>query len=135
MKSRTLLLVAGAVFITSFFLPAYSGSRGFECFDYCWSLLWKYPEESVPKWLYYAGFVITNVAFVLVFTLRLARSRFHITGFIVSALAFFHVLSWLFVNLRRTDIASLQVGYYLWLLAYILLLVVQISEGRKSNVV
>jgi hypothetical protein len=137
MKPRTLLLVAGAVFIASFFLPAYSGSRGVECFNYCWGLLWKYSEESDSflKWLYYAGFVVTNVAFVLVLALSVTRSRFHITGFIVSALAFFHVLSWLCVNMRRTDIASLQVGYYLWLLAYALLLTAQIGEGRKSKTV
>ncbi len=133
MKPRTLLWVAGAVFITSFFLPAYSGSNGFECFNYCLGILLKYPEDSFLKWLYYAGFVVTNIAFALVLALRLVRSRFRITGFIVTAVAFFHVLSWLLVHLRKEDIALIKAGYYLWLLAYGLLLVAQILEGRKPN--
>ncbi len=133
MKPRTLLFVAGAAFIISYFLPAYSGSKGLECFKFCWSLLWKYPGESPLKWLYYSGFVLTNIAFVIVFTLGLARSGFYKTRFIVTAVAFFHVLSWLLVNVRKEDITSIQAGYYLWLVAYVLLLASQISGSRKSK--
>lgn len=132
MKPRALLLVAGAVFAVSFFLPAYADSTGLECFNFCLGLIRKFPTESPLKWLYYSAFFPTNLAFITLFTLGFSRPSFHKTRFIVSAAAFFHVLSWLLVNVRREDIGMLKIGYFLWLASFTLLVAAQISAARKS---
>lgn len=132
MKPKTLLLIAGVVFGLSFFLPAYSDSSGFDCFKFCLGVTLEGPTQSAPKWLYYSAFVPANLAFVAIFALGFVRIGFHKTRFIVSTLAFFHVLSWLLVNLRKDDITLLKIGYFLWLFAYALLIIAQISAARKS---
>lgn len=130
-KPKTLFLIAGAVFALSFFLPAYGDSTGLECFNFCLGVTLQFPAESLPQWLYYSAFVPANLAFVVIFALGFVRIGFHKTRFIVSALAFFHVLSWLLVNLTKEDF-MLKSGYFLWLLAYTLLIIAQISPARKS---
>lgn len=131
-KSKPLFLIAGFIFAASFLPPAYNDSRGFNCFNFCLGVALEGPSQSPAKWLYYSAFVPANLAFIVIFALGFVRIGFHKTRFIVSALAFFHVLSWLLINLRRDDIRMLKVGYFLWLLAYGLLLAAQISSARES---
>ena len=131
MKTRTLPLIAGALFALSFFLPAYAGATGFGCFRFCLELIPKFPSESLLRWLYYSAFVLTNLAFVVILALDVARAASHKTRLVVSVIAFLHVLSWLSVTLSEGDFHSLQIGYFLWLLAYALLLASQLVAARK----
>jgi len=131
MKTRTLPLIAGALFALSFFLPAYADFTGLRCFALCLDVIRDFPSESPLGWLYYFGLILTNLAFVVILALDVARVAAHKTRLIVSVVAFLHVLSWLSVTLSEGDFRSLQIGYFLWLLAYALLLASQLVAARK----
>jgi len=118
-----LALCAMMLFISSHFLPAYGSDLGFQCFLQCWQILWEPAGKSdAGAWLYYSGFVLCNVLFPALFLdlLISAKARF-IQGF-VSLIIFLHVLSWLLLGLFERNISVLNVGYYLWLISYALLL-------------
>ncbi len=132
MKPKTLSLIAGVVFTLSFFLPAYVDSTGFECFNFCLKLIPRFPTESLPKWMYYSAFVLTNLTFVAVVALDFSRTGLKKARLIISAVAFFHVLSWLLTNIFRNEISMLKSGYFLWLLAYALLLAAQIRRTSSK---
>ncbi|HEY9249005.1 MAG TPA: hypothetical protein VIO38_07730 [Rariglobus sp.] len=135
MNPRSLSLAAGALFAVSYFLPAFAGSRGVQCLLFCWDLLRRAPGDELLGWLYYSAFVPTNllVAPIIVLTL-MSGDRFVRTRFFVATALFFHVLSWLLLNwLKETSVArmELQVGYFVWLLAYALLVLAQFLAVRK----
>lgn len=130
MKISRLSAAAAAVFVLSHVLPAYQDAPGFTCLRYCWDLLFKSPADAPFKWVYYVAFVPTNLVFVAALALGWFRDGLLRSRFIATSAAFFHVLSWLLMNVRREDIGSLTIGYYLWLLAYALLLASQIRENR-----
>lgn len=137
MKTRYLVWLSGGLFLLAHLLPAYLDLRGFKCFSHCLNILWR-PADDTPVlgWLYYSGFVLTNLAFVAVWITGLVSRSYLKTRFIVSALAFFQVASWLLLNLRKesdSDSFPIQAGYYVWLLAYALLLASQVLETRKPS--
>lgn len=135
MKPRALLLAAGALFAVSFFLPAYVNSNGFECLRWCgslWRELGEPTEDPFFQRVYYPGFVVTNVLFVAILAIGLTNRRVFTARFVTGAAAFFHVVSWFFLNLFKDSIEAIKPGYYLWLLAYALLLAALLVENKKS---
>lgn len=133
MKPLPFALAAGVTFLISFFLPAFAGENGFGCFLYCWNLIAQFPTDAPLKWLYYAAFVPTNLLFVAILVLTFSGRHLLKTRFFVSAALFFHVLSWLLVNLIKEEFAKnieIQCGYYVWLVSFALLAVSQIIAVR-----
>jgi hypothetical protein len=133
---RRLAAAAGLIFALSFALPAYGGSSGLACLNECWSVLTGFDYEQGGGWLYYSGFVIANGLFVALlaaffFVTCLRRVRLWIS--VVAAL---QVLSWLVLNLipeMRGQKFDLGVGYFVWLLSYLLLACVHVGIKVAPN--
>jgi len=137
MNSRTLTWIAGAVFAVSYFLPAYDSQRGYQCFVWCWGFLTGLVDDSQDPLflrLYYPAFVLTNVLFVTIVAATLASPRFFRTRLFLCMLAFFHVLSWLILNVNKESFSALMPGYYAWFAAYGLLLAALLVENKKPSV-
>ena len=87
-------------------------------------MLWK-PDEKffTGEWFYYSGFAISNIVFsVLVVALFVTRkSRKFRT--VVAVIFFLHVLSWVVLHVfdQAGGLAHIKIGYYVWLMAYGLL--------------
>jgi hypothetical protein len=57
-------LLAAVLFLISHFLPAYGGGSGFACFAYCWQVLLGQEAQILSgAWLYYSGFVLSDILF------------------------------------------------------------------------
>src|SRR5215475_3290431 len=97
---RNLGLAALALFITSFFLPAFEDMSGFASFAFCWdTLLGHEPSGNIRilsgGWFYYSGFVISNILFVgLVVALFVTRKIRRVRS-VFSVVCFLQALSWL----------------------------------------
>jgi hypothetical protein len=133
-------LAALVLFIISFFLPAFEGMSGFASFAFCWNtLLGHQPFGNVRipsgEWFYYSGFVISNILFVgLVAALFLTKKPGRL-GSVFSIVCFLQALSWLVLPAISGDpsqITAIKVGYYVWLIAYGLL-VTAYPWKRMSN--
>jgi len=141
MKTHRILgLVALAVFIISFFLPAFEGMSGFASFAFCWdTLLGHEPFGNIRilsgGWFYYSGFVMSNILFVgLVAGLFLRRKTGRLRS-VFSLLCFLQALSWLVLfalSGKPSQITAIKVGYYVWLIAYGLLVTAHLWT-RMSN--
>ncbi|HEY5078226.1 MAG TPA: hypothetical protein VII43_00200 [Opitutaceae bacterium] len=124
---RKLAVAAGALFTLSFFLPAFGELSGVACFGFCWNILTHYGQEhdlSLGGWLYYSGFVLANALFVALLVAILCPAAPTALRRWMSALATLQVISWFFVNLVARwngDRFNVEIGYFLWLLAYLLL--------------
>ena len=137
---RNLGLAALVLFIISFFLPAFEGMSGFASFAFCWnSLLGHEPFSNIRilsgGWFYYSGFVMSNILFVgLVAALFVTRKLRRVRS-VFSVVCFLQVLSWLVlfaISGKPSEIAAIKVGYYVWLIAYGLL-VTAYPWKRMSN--
>ena len=126
---RNIGLAALAVFITSFFLPAFEDMSGFSSLAFCWDTLSGHEPYGNIRilsggWFYYSGFVMSNVLFVaLVAALFLTRKTGRLRS-AISLLCFLQALSWLvlfIISGKPSQIAAIKVGYYVWLIAYGLL--------------
>ena len=121
---RYLGLVAIVVFVISHFLPAYSDGSGFVCFGVCCESLLGHDTEILSGgWFYYSGFVISNILFIgLVVALFVMKKSRRLRS-VVSVVFFLHVLSWLVLHIfqQPPQITEIKIGYYMWLIAYGLL--------------
>jgi hypothetical protein len=140
MKLRSKVAIAAALlFGLSFALPADGTMSGIACLGVCWGVLANLGENhDVPLggWCYYSAFVLANVLFVVLFWALLfwsAQLRLRLWIAIVSTL---QVLSWLVVNLfalRNGDRFDLGIGYFIWLLSFVLLLAVHLVRPGTPN--
>src|SRR5690349_9819271 len=102
--SKKLGLIAIVIFLISFFLPAYSGGSGFDCFRECWNLLLgdgfggKYRILS-GGWFYYSGFAISNILFIGLVVALFVTNKSRRPGLVVSVVCFLQVLSWFAFNI------------------------------------
>lgn len=120
MKARTLLGISITfIFVLSHLLPAYASSSGFECFRACCDALVNFKSDELIGWLYYGGFAVSNVLFVTLVPFVFFQKQFPKTIKILISVMTLHVISWFPMGLE-TD-RTIQIGYYLWLLAYLLL--------------
>jgi len=138
--SRNLGLVAVVVFVISHFLPAYGGGSGFACFGVCSNMLLGHDTEILSGgWFYYSGFAISNIIFpVLVLALFVTNKSRKLRS-VVSVVFFLHVLSWsvLHVFQQPSQLNEIKIGYYVWLIAYGLLVAAHLwkepGESLESN--
>ena len=149
---RNLGLAALVVFLISFFLPAFADMSGFASFAFCWdTLLGHEPSGNIRilsgGWFYYSGFVVSNVLFVgLVTALFLTRKIGRLRS-VFSLVCFLQALSWLvlfIISGKPSQITAIKVGYYVWLIAYGLLVTAHLwkrmstmrcSERRRAFVI
>src|SRR5262245_20105963 len=131
---RNLGLAALVVFIVSFFLPTFEDMSGFASFAFCWDTLLGHSILS-GGWLYYSGFVVSNVLFVgLVAALFVTRKMRRVRS-VFSVVCFLQALSWLVlftISGKPSQITGIKVGYYVWLIAYGLLVTAHLWK-RMSN--
>jgi hypothetical protein len=114
-------LGAGSAFTLSFFLPALDSNSGYSCLVDCWRVLIRSEESSVGGWIYYSGFVASNALFVALWAALFCSVRHIRARLWTSILASLHVLSWFVLNLAQGEQLSLGIGYYVWLLSFLLL--------------
>ena len=139
MLVRTMMWVAAALFAASWFLPATDAVLGWEAFRYALSPLVPFRQlgtlgdHAIPAVLS----ALTNPMFLLLFALWLTRQMFRPGLFVRIAIACFLLdLYWLVHAWRDGDLASLRIGYFLWLGAFALLLataIVSAFEARRTS--
>jgi len=133
---RKLGLAAAVLFVISHCLPAFGDGSGFACFQLCWSVLWGQDGEVLAGgWFYYSGFAIANILFpVLVVALFVTRKGRWLRA-LASVVFLLHVLSWLVLHVFQSphEIHKIKIGYYLWLVAYGVLVAAHLrKEPGKS---
>ena len=133
---RNLGLVAIVVFVISHFLPAYEIGSGFACFRYCWNVLvGREGDVLTGGWFYYSGFAISNILFIgLVAALFVTKKRRRLRS-VVSVVFFLHILSWLVLHIfpQPSQITEIEIGYYVWLIAYGLLVAAHLCSERVES--
>ena len=137
--AQKLGVAAVLLFIISYLLPAYTEDRGYACFLACWGILWNPDSSDLGGWLYYSGFVLTNILFVVLvvalFVTKKARQLRWLGSFILPL----YVMSWSIIALvdrKSSAMRDIKVGYYVWLAAYALLFAAQAIrrvEGEKQG--
>ena len=133
---RILGLVAGVVFVISHFLPAYGDGSGFACFEFCWNVLWgRDTERFSGSWFYYSGFAISNVLFIGMVLALFATKKSRKVRSVISLVFFLHVLSWLVLHIfqQPPQLPEIKVGYYVWLIAYGLLVAAQVWKAPDES--
>ena len=132
MKARTWLGISITfIFVISHLLPAYGSSSGFECFRACGGALVDFKPDELLGWLYYGGFAVSNVLFVALVPFVFFQKQFPKTIQFLIVVLTLHVISWFPMGLE-TD-RTIKIGYYLWLLAYLLLTYVILTARANRH--
>jgi hypothetical protein len=131
--------LAAIAFLASWFLPALDGVPGWMAFRHALSPLVPFGaaanlgDHAIPAVLS----ALTNVMFLVLFGLWLARQMFRPGMFVRLALACLLLnLYWVVQAWRDTDLDSLRIGYFVWLSAFALLLAAAILtayEARRTS--
>jgi hypothetical protein len=122
--NQGLAVAAGASFILSYLLPAADDESGTSCFIECWRVLarsGRYQIFPFGWWSYYSGFVACNLFFVLLFVAILVRTPLVRARRWLSLALFLQVSSWAIVNHFSVWTMPLGIGYFIWLLSFVLL--------------
>ena len=121
-----LFTMAGAAFLASWFLPVLRDVPGWMAFRYALAPLVPYEGTAGDQWednIPHVLSALTNVMFVVLYGLWLARQMFRPGLFLRIAIACFLLnLYWFVQAWRDHDLANLLYGYYVWMLAFALLL-------------
>lgn len=130
--------IAAAVFTASWFLPVLDDIPGWMAFRYALAPLVPYRSAGTAAWDDNAIHVLsalTNVMFVVLFGLWLARQMFRPGMYVRITLACLLLnLYWLVLALRDSHgPAGLRVGYYLWLSAFALLFAAAVLTAFASR--
>jgi hypothetical protein len=134
--SRNLGLVAIALFVVSHLLPAYSGgASGFDCFVQCWKTLLR-PGDGIGGWLYYSGFVVSNILFVGLAAALFVTKKSRRLRSALSVVIFLQVLSWLVLHVfpEPSHVGEIEIGYYVWLTGFGLLVAAHFSKRPAESV-
>jgi hypothetical protein len=135
--TNVLVGIAGAAFAASWFLPVLVGVPGWMAFRYALAPLVPYSDagkftwdDSIPQVLS----ALTNVVFVILFALWVARQRVRPGLLVRIALACFLLnLYWFVKAWRDHGLSDLLVGYYVWQAAFALLLAVAVIIAVASR--
>ena len=90
------------------------------------------------SWIYYSGFAISNILFAVLVVALFVTMKHRRLGAIVSVAFLLHVLSWLALNACQSpsELHEIKIGYYLWLMAYALLVAAHLcKEPGESKAV
>jgi hypothetical protein len=133
--SRNLGLAAIVVFVISHFLPAYGNISGFDCFRVCWDTLLDRAEILSGGWFYYSGFVISNILFIALVVALFVTKKSRRLRSVISVVFFLHVLSWLVLQIipQPSQVTDIKIGYYVWLIAYGLLVAAHLSKEPAES--
>jgi hypothetical protein len=132
--SRNLGLAAVVVFVISHFLPAYGDSSGFACFGICWNMLLGHDTEILSGgWFYYSGFAISNIIFLVLVVALFVTKKSRKLRSVVSVVFLLHVLSWAVLHIFPTDLTEIKIGYYVWLVAYGLLVAAHLCKEPRQQ--
>jgi hypothetical protein len=129
--------LSALAFLASWFLPVLQDVPGWMAFRYSLAPLVPYAdaldlgwEENVPQVLS----ALTNVMFVILFGLWLSKQMFRPGMFLRLALACVLLnLYWWVKAWRDNGLADLLYGYYVWMLAFVLLLAVAVLTAFASR--
>jgi hypothetical protein len=134
---RILCWLAAACFLASWFLPVLSAVPGWMAFRYALSPLWPYgeastqgAEDSIPQ----VASALTNVAFVMMFIMVLSQKVLRPSLFFRFTIIFFVIdLYWFVQFWRDGSLGDLWVGYYIWLAAFALMVLIgwMLLRGRR----
>lgn len=138
-----LIWIAAPVFLISWFLPVLPEVPGWMAFRYALAPLVPFRDagqlawdDNVPQVLS----ALTNLVFILMFALWIARQMFRAGLFLRIALACVLLnLYWLVRAWRENGLHDLLFGYYLWLAAFVLMLaaavvtMVSASATRRTS--
>jgi len=94
-------------------------------------LLGHYINLFSGGWFYYSGFVISNILFIGLVAALFVTRKGRKLRLAVSVVFFLHVLSW--SVLQPSQITEIQIGYYVWLIAYGLLVVANLSKAPVES--
>jgi len=135
---RNLGWLAAVCFIAGWLLPAAAEVPGWMAFRYAFAPVWPYGashgggvEDAVPQVLS----ALTNVVFVVMFAqLILGRVRRPGLWFRVAIACFVLNLYWFVQMLRDGSVHELWIGYYVWMVAFALLVLVGWMLMRMARV-
>lgn len=140
---RKLGLAAAVVFAISHALTAYGDASGFTCFRFTASFIFDADGKFLSgSWFYYSGFALSNVLFLMLAVALFVTKKYRKARTLTSAVLFLHVLSWLIMNAAGSPptLHEVKVGYYVWLVAYGLLVAAYLckeptEKGELASVV
>jgi hypothetical protein len=126
--------IAALAWLAAWFLPAAAEVPGWLAFRYAMEPVWNPPQapwvDAVPSVLS----ALTNVAFPVLFVLVYRNAVTRPGLFIRVALACFILnLYWIVQLVREGKAHELLVGYYVWLFAFVLLMVSGVLIHRTSK--
>jgi hypothetical protein len=135
--TSVLAWTATAAFAASWFMPVLEDVSGWMAFRYALSPLVPYSaaseltwEDSVPQVLS----ALTNVVFIILIALWVARQMMRPGLFVRIAIACFVLnLYWFVKAWREQGLDDLLIGYYVWLFAFALMLGVSILTAVASR--
>jgi hypothetical protein len=126
-SARNLGWLAAACFVAGWFLPAAAEVPGWMAFRYAFSPVWPYAssapqggEDAVPQVLS----ALSNVVFVALVAELLAGTVKRPGLYLRIAIACFVLNLYWFVQMLRIGSGELLIGYYVWLAAFALLVIV-----------
>ena len=134
---QILAWIAAAAFAASWFLPALQDVPGWMAFRYALAPLVPYgsvesasAEDAFPQ----VASALTNFAFIALWMLWV-RNRAPRRGLFIRFAIICVVLNlyWLVSAWRGSNVKDLLIGYYVWLAAFALLLVVATISGASSR--
>ena len=137
----TLAWLAALAFLASWFLPVIENVPGWMAFRYALAPLVPFRDAVTMPWddnIPQVLSALTNVMFVILFALWLAKQMFRPGMFVRIAIACLLLNLYWFVKAWRDDaLADLLYGYYVWLFAFSLLLAVAVltafADRRTSR--
>jgi hypothetical protein len=135
--TRVLGWTAAAAFLASWILPVLPDIRGWEAFRYALAPLVPFRdadpstwEDSAPQ----ALSALTNVVFVLLFVFGVRKMAIRAGLFVRISIACFILNLYWFVKAWRDDgLADLLYGYYVWIAAFALLLILSVVAARRTS--
>ena len=139
--TSVLAWTAAAAFAASWFLPVLADVPGWMAFRYALAPLVPYAgagelawDDSVPQVMS----ALTNIAFIILFALWVAKQTVRPGLFVRITIACFVLnLYWFVKAAREQDLHDLLIGYYVWLAAFALLLgmavVIAFASRRTST--
>lgn len=129
--------LAALAFLASWFLPVLEDVPGWMAFRYALAPLVPFRDAVAMPWddnIPQVLSALTNVMFVILFALWIARQMFRPGMFVRLALACLLLnLYWLVKAWREDGLADLLYGYYVWLSAFALMFAVAVLTAFASR--